>query len=174
MENCRTRYQYNQSDHDAGNSRYSKDCCLDDVNLINAFQMAGFRHIVDTLWEVSDQTCVEMALDLYLFVQAETRTFLQPSSIRHSHVSVQGHRIPRICTMSGKICYCNLKYDNVLLIPQCPFSCKTLKDLAAYFVCQGGAVAAGEVQAIARLLERLVGRLSVEGALLLDGLDKTF
>ncbi|KAI3322871.1 CHAT domain-containing protein [Xylariaceae sp. AK1471] len=35
------------------------------IKLINAFQLAGFRHVVGTLWEVSDMHCVDVARVLY-------------------------------------------------------------------------------------------------------------
>ena len=40
---------------------------LDDegINIVSACQLAGFRHVVGTLWEVSDQYCVDMAKTLY-------------------------------------------------------------------------------------------------------------
>ncbi|KAK7212771.1 hypothetical protein V2G26_019949 [Clonostachys chloroleuca] len=31
------------------------------VHLISAFQLAGFRHVIGTLWEVNDDICVDMA-----------------------------------------------------------------------------------------------------------------
>ena len=35
------------------------------MHLINAFQLAGFRHVIGTLWEVSDETCLHMARITY-------------------------------------------------------------------------------------------------------------
>ncbi|PHH58885.1 hypothetical protein CDD81_4182 [Ophiocordyceps australis] len=35
------------------------------IHLINAFQLAGFRHVVGTLWEVSDKLCVDVSRRLY-------------------------------------------------------------------------------------------------------------
>lgn len=31
------------------------------VHLISSLQLAGFRHVVGTLWEVSDQHCFDVA-----------------------------------------------------------------------------------------------------------------
>ncbi|KAF7174243.1 hypothetical protein CNMCM6106_008368 [Aspergillus hiratsukae] len=31
------------------------------IHLISAFQLAGFRHVIGTLWEVNDKLCVDMA-----------------------------------------------------------------------------------------------------------------
>lgn len=51
----------------------NKDRWLDDanVNLISAFQMSGFRHVIGTLWEVADKTCVEMARETYDWMRME-------------------------------------------------------------------------------------------------------
>jgi CHAT domain-containing protein len=35
------------------------------VHLISACQQAGFRHVIGTLWEVNDETCVDMARIVY-------------------------------------------------------------------------------------------------------------
>lgn len=35
------------------------------IHLISSLQLAGFRHVVGTLWEVSDQHCVDMARVFY-------------------------------------------------------------------------------------------------------------
>ncbi|KAK6543533.1 hypothetical protein TWF694_000279 [Orbilia ellipsospora] len=35
------------------------------INLIGAYQLAGFRHVIGTLWEVDDQCCVEIASSFY-------------------------------------------------------------------------------------------------------------
>lgn len=35
------------------------------MHLINACQLAGFRHVIGTLWEVSDEGCVDMARRTY-------------------------------------------------------------------------------------------------------------
>lgn len=35
------------------------------IHLVSAFQLAGFRHVVGTLWEVSDPHCVDVAVTLY-------------------------------------------------------------------------------------------------------------
>ncbi|KAM0380172.1 hypothetical protein ACHAO7_012024 [Fusarium culmorum] len=43
------------------NERFSDE----GIHLISACQLAGFRHVVGTLWEVNDKSCVEMARVLY-------------------------------------------------------------------------------------------------------------
>jgi tetratricopeptide (TPR) repeat protein len=35
------------------------------IHLISAFRLAGFRHVIGTLWEVSDETCVDVARIFY-------------------------------------------------------------------------------------------------------------
>ncbi|KAL4736392.1 CHAT domain-containing protein [Aspergillus similis] len=35
------------------------------IHLITGFQLAGFRHVIGTLWEVNDEICVEMARITY-------------------------------------------------------------------------------------------------------------
>jgi CHAT domain-containing protein len=43
---------------------------------VNAFQLAGFRHVVRTLWEVSDKHCVDVARVLYETMRDEGMTNL--------------------------------------------------------------------------------------------------
>ncbi|KAK2472075.1 hypothetical protein H9L39_15955 [Fusarium oxysporum f. sp. albedinis] len=35
------------------------------IHLISACQLAGFRHVIGTLWEVNDQSCVDLAAIIY-------------------------------------------------------------------------------------------------------------
>jgi hypothetical protein len=35
------------------------------IHMISAFQLAGFRHVIGTLWEVNDEICVNMARIMY-------------------------------------------------------------------------------------------------------------
>jgi hypothetical protein len=35
------------------------------IHLISAFQLAGFRHVIGTLWKVDDETCMDMARITY-------------------------------------------------------------------------------------------------------------
>ncbi|KAH7116604.1 hypothetical protein B0J13DRAFT_653092, partial [Dactylonectria estremocensis] len=39
------------------------------IHLTSAFQLAGFRHVVGTLWEVDDELCVRMARLVYEFLR---------------------------------------------------------------------------------------------------------
>lgn len=44
------------------------------IHLISAFQLAGFRHVIGTLWEVSDRHCVDVARVLYETIRDEGMT----------------------------------------------------------------------------------------------------
>jgi hypothetical protein len=44
------------------------------IHLVSACQLAGFRHVIGTLWEVNDQTCVEMARVTYGVLKDEGMT----------------------------------------------------------------------------------------------------
>ena len=41
------------------------------IHLVSAFQLAGFRHIIGTLWEVSDSHCMDVAKIVYNTLQKE-------------------------------------------------------------------------------------------------------
>ncbi|KAF2675634.1 hypothetical protein K458DRAFT_381173 [Lentithecium fluviatile CBS 122367] len=44
------------------------------IHLASAFQLAGFRHVIGTLWEVSDSHCVDMARVVYETIRDEGMT----------------------------------------------------------------------------------------------------
>ncbi|KAK0729584.1 CHAT domain-containing protein [Lasiosphaeris hirsuta] len=44
------------------------------IHLVSAFQLAGFRHVIGTLWEVSDKHCVDVARVLYETLRDEGMT----------------------------------------------------------------------------------------------------
>jgi hypothetical protein len=49
-----------------GTGRNNEAKSMDEsIHLITAFQMAGFRHTIGTLWEVNDETCADMAKITY-------------------------------------------------------------------------------------------------------------
>jgi CHAT domain-containing protein len=49
-----------------GTGEVKGDNLLDEaLHLINACQLAGFRHVIGTLWKVNDQSCVEAAATTY-------------------------------------------------------------------------------------------------------------
>ena len=41
------------------------------LHLISAFQLAGFRHVIGTLWEANDKSCVEIARTTYEWMQKQ-------------------------------------------------------------------------------------------------------
>ncbi|KAM6481007.1 CHAT domain-containing protein [Trichoderma sp. SZMC 28011] len=49
-----------------GTGRIIHDGLLDEsIHLANAFQLAGFRHVIGTLWSVDDEICVKIAKMIY-------------------------------------------------------------------------------------------------------------
>jgi hypothetical protein len=44
------------------------------IHLVSAYQLAGFRHVVGTLWEVSDKYCVDAAKFFYETLRGESMT----------------------------------------------------------------------------------------------------
>ncbi|KAJ5726428.1 TPR Domain containing protein [Penicillium malachiteum] len=49
-----------------GTGQVKNDVLIDEaLHLIAAYQIAGFRHVIGTLWEVNDRSCVEAATTLY-------------------------------------------------------------------------------------------------------------
>lgn len=46
------------------------------IHLVSAFQLAGSRHVIRTLWEVSDSHCVDIAAALYETIHEEGMTDL--------------------------------------------------------------------------------------------------
>jgi CHAT domain-containing protein len=44
------------------------------IHLASAFQLAGFRHVIGTLWEVSDSHCVDVAKVVYETIRDEGMT----------------------------------------------------------------------------------------------------
>ncbi|KAL7918917.1 CHAT domain-containing protein [Trichoderma austrokoningii] len=56
------------------------------IHLISAFQLAGFRHVVGTLWGVSDKHCVDVARILYKTLQEEEMTDMAVSRGLHRAV----------------------------------------------------------------------------------------
>jgi CHAT domain-containing protein/tetratricopeptide (TPR) repeat protein len=57
------------------------------IHLMSACQLAGFRHVIGTLWEVNDQSCVEMARITY--------EVLRDGQMSHDSVCLGLHRASR-------------------------------------------------------------------------------
>lgn len=54
-----------------GTGRMKHDGLIDEnLHLIAAFRLAGFQHVVGTLWDVDDQVCVNMATTTYKWIQS--------------------------------------------------------------------------------------------------------
>ncbi|ROW02618.1 hypothetical protein VPNG_07837 [Cytospora leucostoma] len=43
----------------------------ENIHLANAFQLAGVRHVVGTLWQVEDEVCVQIARRTYEFIRSD-------------------------------------------------------------------------------------------------------
>ena len=52
----------------------AKDLDDEGINIVSACQLAGFRHVIGTLWEVSDPICVDVAKTLYETLRDEGLT----------------------------------------------------------------------------------------------------
>ncbi|RYP81636.1 hypothetical protein DL770_005844 [Monosporascus sp. CRB-9-2] len=64
------------------------------IHLVSALQLAGFRHVVGTLWEVSDRHCVDVARVLYETLRDEGMT--DAAVCRGLHRAVRALRDGRI------------------------------------------------------------------------------
>ncbi|RYP19460.1 hypothetical protein DL767_009641 [Monosporascus sp. MG133] len=64
------------------------------IHLVSAFQLAGFRHVVGTLWEVSDEHCVNVARVLYETMRDQGMTDV--AVCRGLHCAVRALRDGRI------------------------------------------------------------------------------
>ncbi|KAF5591009.1 30S ribosomal S17P protein [Fusarium subglutinans] len=60
------------------------------IHIISACQLAGFRHVIGTLWEVNDQSCVDMAGIIY---EEMLKGDMSDESVcRGVHVATKGKR----------------------------------------------------------------------------------
>jgi CHAT domain-containing protein len=64
------------------------------IHLVSAFQLSGFRHVVGTLWEVSDSHCVDVARVVYETIRDEGMTDM--AVCRGLHRAVKGLRDRRV------------------------------------------------------------------------------
>ncbi|KAL3429257.1 CHAT domain-containing protein [Aspergillus tetrazonus] len=60
------------------------------IHLISGFQLAGFRHVIGTLWEVNDEICVEIARNTYEGIRDGDMT--DDSVCRGLHKAIRGLR----------------------------------------------------------------------------------
>ncbi|UPK96901.1 hypothetical protein LCI18_007836 [Fusarium solani-melongenae] len=71
-----------------GTSRIQQERYMDEsMHLVSACQLAGFRHVIGTLWEVNDEICVEMARITYEGITNGKMT--DESVCRGLHVAIQ-------------------------------------------------------------------------------------
>lgn len=72
-----------------GTGRVKFDILVDEsLHLIAACQLAGFQHVVGTLWEVNDRSCVDVAKSVY--------GWMQDKDMSHKSVSEGLHHACRI------------------------------------------------------------------------------
>lgn len=63
------------------------------IHLTSAFQLAGFPHVVGTLWNVDDETALDLARDFYTALKDErTGTFDTTRAARALHDAVRRQR----------------------------------------------------------------------------------
>jgi hypothetical protein len=60
------------------------------IHLASAFQLAGFRHVIGTLWEVSDSYCVDVARVVYETIRDEGMT--DKAVCRGLHLAIKALR----------------------------------------------------------------------------------
>ena len=70
------------------------------VNLIGACQLAGFRHVVGTLWEVSDRCCIDVARTFYETLRDEGLT--DRALCRSLHFALRALRDAEVETEQGE------------------------------------------------------------------------
>ncbi|KAI1359524.1 CHAT domain-containing protein [Xylaria arbuscula] len=55
-----------------GTGRLKNEMLIDEsLHLISAFQLAGFRHVIGTLWEVHDRSCVDVTTMVYEWMRGQ-------------------------------------------------------------------------------------------------------
>jgi hypothetical protein len=62
----------------------------EEIHLASAFQLAGFRHVIGTLWEVSDSHCVDVARVVYETIRDEGMT--DKAVCRGLHLAIKALR----------------------------------------------------------------------------------
>ena len=75
----------------SGAGRVDNDKLVNEsIHLISAFQLAGFRHVIGTLWEVDDEYCVDIARITYEGIRDGGMT--DESVCRGLHKAIREHR----------------------------------------------------------------------------------
>ncbi|KAH8736878.1 CHAT domain-containing protein [Ilyonectria robusta] len=80
-----------------GTGRIKNDKFVDEsIHLIGACQVAGFRHVIGTLWEVYDEQCVDTAVSIYKEMRRGNMTDI--SVCIGLHTAVRNLRDRWLCT----------------------------------------------------------------------------
>lgn len=80
-----------------GTGRIKNDKFVDEsIYLIGACQVAGFRHVIGTLWEVDDEQCVDTAVSIYKEMRRGNMTDI--SVCTGLHTAVRNLRDRWLCT----------------------------------------------------------------------------
>jgi hypothetical protein len=77
----------------------------EEIHLVGACQLAGFRHVVGTLWEVSDRYCVDVARVLYETIRDEGMT--DDVVCRGLHRAIRALRDKDLATTHTRESYAN-------------------------------------------------------------------
>jgi len=90
-----------------GTGRINLNKFLDEgLHLISAYQLAGFRHVIGTLWEVNDMSCVEMATTTYQWMlNHEMRNESVSEGLHHASIRLRDQWIKvfkRLETIKGR------------------------------------------------------------------------
>jgi CHAT domain-containing protein len=77
------------------------------IHLVSAFQLAGFRHVVGTLWEVKDSHCLDVAKLFYATIRDEGMTDIAVcrglhkavTALRDRHIEgvIESRRDAKLC-----------------------------------------------------------------------------
>jgi CHAT domain-containing protein len=63
------------------------------IHLMSACQLAGFRHVIGSLWEVSDKHCVDVAKDVYnTMIKAKLSNDSVSLGLHNAVVKLRGNR----------------------------------------------------------------------------------
>ena len=86
---------------------------------MSAFQLAGFRHVVGTLWEVSDSHCVDVARVFYETIRDEGMTDVAIRRGLHQAVrALRDRRLEEITQLERDAELCEESDESVLESPQ--------------------------------------------------------
>lgn len=96
------------------------------VHLVSALQLAGFRHVVGTLWEVHDKYCVEVAKVLYKTLAEEGMTDIAVCrGLHRAQRALRNRHMEQGESRNAKLLRKKIKgsLDNTYWIPYVHFGC---------------------------------------------------